>query len=224
MLGVVLNKGQNETIRVLCLGAHSDDIEIGCGGTILRLLAEYSNLDITWIVFGAREIRASEAYSSAEKFLQNVKQKKIIVKDFQDGFFPYIGGEIKYYFENLKYELSPDLIFTHYRGDLHQDHRLINELTWNTFRDHLILEYEIPKYDGGLGSPNLFIHLDESTYRTKIINILNHFKSQRSRRWFTEETFLAIMRLRGIESNAVDKYAEAFYAPKLVLHYERSAK
>lgn len=217
MLGVVLNKGQNEKLRVLFLGAHSDDIEIGCGGTILRLLAEHSNLDITWIVFGTRDIRAREAYSSAETFLKNAGQKSIIVKAYQDGFFPYIGGDIKNYFEILKDELSPDLIFTHYRGDLHQDHRLISELTWNTFREHLILEYEIPKYDGDFGSPNFFIHLDESVYRTKIENILNHFKSQRSRKWFTEETFLAIMRLRGIESKAPDNYAEAFYTHKLVL-------
>ena len=217
MLGVALNKPADTPIRVLCLGAHSDDIEIGCGGTILKLIADYPHLDVTWIVFGAGGVRVTEARSSAGDFLKQVKEKQITVKGFRDGFFPYIGGEIKDYFEQLKGELSPDLIFTHYRDDLHQDHRLINELTWNTFRDHLILEYEIPKYDGDLGSPNVFVHLDENTCKTKIGYLLAHFKSQHSRRWFTEDTFLAIMRLRGMESNAPGKYAEAFYTRKLNL-------
>jgi len=217
MIGVIINKELDETLRVLCLGAHSDDIEIGCGGTILRLTEEYPNLEITWIVFGACDTRADEARSSAEAFLRQAEKKQIIVKGFRDGFFPYIGGEIKDYFEELKREFSPDLIFAHYRDDLHQDHRLINELTWNTFRDHLILEFEIPKYDGDLGSPNLFVHLTEVTCKAKINHILTHFKSQQSRRWFEEDTFWAIMRLRGMESNAPEKFAEAFYNRKLIL-------
>lgn len=217
MLEIVLNKGREEALKVLFLGAHSDDIEIGCGGTIIRLTEKYTNLDITWIVFGACSTRANEAQSSAEAFLGKVKNKLIVVKGFRDGFFPYIGADIKDYFEQLKGELSPDLIFTHYRHDLHQDHRLINELTCNTFRDHLILEYEIPKYDGDFGSPNVFVHLDETVSKTKIDTILDHFETQRDRRWFTAETFLATLRLRGIESNSPGKYAEAFYVRKLVL-------
>jgi LmbE family N-acetylglucosaminyl deacetylase len=157
MLGVTLNKQQDDVLKILCLGAHSDDIEIGCGGTILKLIQDFPNSEFHWIVFGSSESRATEARDSAHVFLKEVKEKQIIVKGYRDGFFPYIGGAIKDYFEQLKGEISPDMIFTHYRDDLHQDHRLLCELTWNTFRDHLILEYEVPKYDGDLGSPNFFV-------------------------------------------------------------------
>lgn len=217
MLTVVMNKERDVALHVLCLGAHSDDIEIGCGGTILRLMAEYPNLEITWIVFGARDARAKEAQTSTEAFLREVEEKRIVVKGFRDGFFPYIGAEIKDYFEELKRELSPDLIFTHCRQDLHQDHRLINELTWNTFRDHLILEYEIPKYDGDLGSPNLYVHLDESTCQRKIARIVSHFQSQRDKHWFKEDTFLAILKLRGIECTSPSGFAEGFYCRKIII-------
>lgn len=216
MLGLVLNKVQSTTLSILCLGAHSDDIEIGCYGTICRLLTEFPNSNITWIVFGAYEARAREANESAESLLKLVEEKKILIRAFQDGYFPYNGAEIKGFFEELKKELSPDLIFTHYRNDLHQDHRLINELTWNTFRDHLILEYEIPKFDGDLGAPNFFVHLDERMCLSKIEHIGKHFKSQESRQWFSGDTFKAIMRLRGIESNAPEKFAEAFYSRKII--------
>jgi len=216
MISVHLQANNNVNLRVLCLGAHSDDIEIGCGGTILRLIEECLDLNIYWVVFGSNQIRTEEAFASANTLLQSVKEKKIIVKGFKDGFFPFIGAEIKEYFEDLKSDFSPDIIFTHYRQDLHQDHRLISELTWNTFRDHLILEYEIPKYDADLGSPNLFFHLKESICQRKIQHILSHFKSQTDRSWFTEETFLALFRLRGVESRSQDKYAEAFYCRKLV--------
>jgi LmbE family N-acetylglucosaminyl deacetylase len=216
MLGVTFNIKPGSAPRILCLGAHSDDIEIGCGGTLLRLIEDYPELEIAWIVLGARGERASEARQSAEAFLDHVKRKKIIIKGFRDGFFPYIGAEIKDYFEQLKQEPAPDLIFTHYRHDLHQDHRLICELTWNTFRDHLILEYEVPKYDGDLGAPNFFVHMDETTCRRKIDHILAHFKTQGSRHWFSEDTFLALMRLRGVESQSPGRYAEAFYARKIV--------
>jgi LmbE family N-acetylglucosaminyl deacetylase len=203
--------------QVLCLGAHSDDIEIGCGGTILRLIETFPDLSFHWVVFGASgEKRKEEAWASATNFLSSVKHKNVLIKKFRDGFFPYIGAEVKDSFEQLKREISPDLILTHYRQDLHQDHRLISELTWNTFRNHLIWEYEIPKYDGDLGSPNVFIHLTESTCRRKIAYLLEHFGTQRSRDWFTEDTFLSILRLRGVESNAPEKYAEAFYCRKLV--------
>jgi LmbE family N-acetylglucosaminyl deacetylase len=216
MLGVNFNIKPGLAPRILCLGAHSDDIEIGCGGTILNWLEIYPSLEITWIVLGAHGERATEARQSAEVFLSQAKDKQILVKGFRDGFFPYTGEEVKEYFEQLKQEISPDVIFTHYRDDLHQDHRLICELTWNTFRNHLILEYEIPKYDGDLGSPNFFVHLDEATCQRKIKYILANFKTQTNRDWFTEETFKAILRLRGIESKAPNGYAEAFYGRKIV--------
>ena len=215
MLKLVLDHPVSRPLNILLLGAHSDDIEIGCGGTVLKLINKYPDLQITWIVFGAREKRALEASASAESFLSEVKDKKVIIKDFKDGYFPYIGDEIKDYFEKLKKEQSPDLIFTHYRHDLHQDHRLICELTWNTYRNHCILEYEIPKYDGDLGSPNIFFHLDESTCQKKVQLLMEYFKTQSDRHWFTEETFYSLLRLRGIESKSPDKFAEAFYGRKI---------
>lgn len=216
MLGIDLETKPGAALRVLCLGAHSDDIEIGCGATILRLIETHPALEVVWVVLGACDDRAAEARESAEAMLRQVKKKRIVVAGFRDGFFPYIGGEVKDYFERLKREVTPDLIFTHYRNDLHQDHRLICELTWNTFRDHLILEYEIPKYDGDLGTPNFFVHLDETTSRKKVEHILAHFETQGNRHWFSEDTFLGLMRLRGVESRAPERYAEAFYARKIV--------
>lgn len=203
--------------RVLAVGSHADDIEIGCGGTILRLAETHANLHVRWVVLSADGDRAREARRSAEAFLQGVESSEVIVADFQDGFFPYVGGDIKEFFEGLKEDVSPDLIFTHQRLDLHQDHRLVSELTWNTFRDHLILEYEIPKYDGDFGTPNLFVHLNESITRLKMDIILAHFSSQRDRRWFTDDLFLSFLRLRGMESNSPSRYAEAFYCRKIVL-------
>lgn len=203
-------------LRALCLGSHSDDIEIGCGGTILRLIQEIDGLEFYWVVFSADEERNKEAYESANIFLEDAKIKKIEIKDFREDYFPFIGISIKEYFEILKNTFSPDLIFTHYHDDAHQDHRLISELTWNTFRDHLILEYEIPKYDGDLGKPNFFVHLNESICKEKIRYVFNIFKTQREKQWFTEETFWSILRFRGIESNATSKYAEAFYCRKIV--------
>ncbi|MBW4533022.1 MAG: PIG-L family deacetylase [Pleurocapsa minor HA4230-MV1] len=206
----------NSLQQVLCLGAHSDDIEIGCGGTILNLIEMYPMVNITWVVFGATGEREIEALKSAENFLSFVTKKKIIVKGFKDGFFPYIGAEIKDYFEELKKEVNPDLILTHYRKDLHQDHRIISELTWNTFRNHSIWEYEIPKYDGDLGSPNLFVHLSKSICQQKIKHLMTYFQTQSNKQWFTEETFSAILRIRGIEANATEQYAEAFYCHKIL--------
>lgn len=215
MLGWNLNVERSSGLRILCLGAHSDDIEIGCGGAILKLIETYPNLSFYWIVFGSNQQRADEAITSANVFLDPVKEKQIVVKGFKDSFFPYIGAEIKTYFEQLK-EFSPDLIFTHYRHDRHQDHRLISDLTWNTFRDHLILEYEIPKYDGDLGSPNVFVHLDERLCQKKVRSLLDHFGTQRDKHWFTEETFFSLLRMRGIESKAPSGYAEAYYGRKIV--------
>lgn len=207
----------DQTLKILCIGAHSDDIEIGCGGTILKLIEKYGNTIFYWVVLSSNEKRKLEAEESANAFLAGAKEKTIVIKEFRDGYFPYIGGEIKQYFEELKGKVDPDLIFTHYRSDLHQDHRLVSELTWNTFRNHQIFEYEIPKYDGDLGSPNLFVPIDNDACKKKTAYIQNIFKTQAENKWFTEDTFLSIMRLRGIESNAPTKYAEAFYSRKAVL-------
>jgi LmbE family N-acetylglucosaminyl deacetylase len=216
MLDFFLNIKPNTALNVLCLGAHGDDIEIGCGGTLLKLISKYPQINIHWIVFSASPERKIETEASANQFLAPVENKHILIKNFRDGFFPYYGKEIKEYFEEIKSAYSPSLVFTHYRKDLHQDHRLICELTWNTFRDHLIMEYEIPKYDGDFGSPNLFVHLDEQICGQKIADILRFYKTQENKHWFSDETFLSIMRLRGIESRSPSNYAEAFYCRKLI--------
>jgi LmbE family N-acetylglucosaminyl deacetylase len=217
VLKLSLVLGERSSLKVLALGAHPDDIEIGCGGTVLQLVEAYANCDVCWVVLSADGERAAEARRSGGAFLEAAHNPRVIVEDFRDGFFPYGGREIKEFFERLKGEVSPDLILTHHGLDFHQDHRLVSELTWNTFRDHLILEYEIPKYDGDFGSPNLFVHLGESTVRLKIEKILAHFASQAERRWFTEDVFRSILRLRGMESNSPTLYAEGFYCRKLVL-------
>jgi LmbE family N-acetylglucosaminyl deacetylase len=205
------------SLSVLCIGAHSDDIEIGCGGAILRLVAQGWALNVRWIVFCSNETRGEEARASARDFLSGAQKAEISIERFRDGFLPYSGPPVKEYFEKLKKEPAPDLIFTHHRSDLHQDHRLVCELTWNTFRDHLILEYEIPKFDGDLGVPNCFIHLDQATARRKAELLMKHFGTQRSKHWFTEDTFLGLMRLRGVESRSVAGFAEGFHCRKVVL-------
>jgi LmbE family N-acetylglucosaminyl deacetylase len=205
---------KERTLKILCLGAHSDDIEIGCGGTMLRILSENDNVEVHWIVFGSNEKRDDEAIASANAFLAKANKKEIMVENFKNGFFPYIGSEIKNYFEKLKKIVSPDIVFTHYRHDLHQDHRLVSDLTWNTFRDNFILEYEIVKYDGDLGVPNFFIHLNKKVCNEKIQCLMKFFKTQTGKDWFTEDTFLSMMRIRGIESKAPEKYAEGFYCRK----------
>jgi LmbE family N-acetylglucosaminyl deacetylase len=207
----------DQTYRLLCLGAHSDDIEIGCGGTVLTLLDRYSNVDVRWVVFSGGEERAREARTSAAAFLEKARSKEVIVKSYRDGFFPFVGGQIKEDFETLKKEFQPDLVLTHFRDDRHQDHRLISDLAWNTFRNHLILEYEIPKYDGDMGQPNFFVPLEETVCSRKIGIILESFRSQGHRQWFDEQTFQAILRLRGMEANSPTKFAEAFYSRKAVL-------
>ena len=219
MLSLNLPQIGTAPLKILCLGSHSDDIEIGCGGTILRLLSDRSNLEVVWVVFGATEEREREARKSAELFLEEAARKEVMVNDFRDGYFPADAAKIKDIFEGLK-RVSPDLIFTHHRKDAHQDHRLIAELTWNTFRNHLILEYEIPKYDGDLGRPNLFVPLEPEIYQRKVRHLIDTFETQRVKRWFDQETFLALMRLRGMECNASSGYAEAFYASKLMLSAE----
>jgi LmbE family N-acetylglucosaminyl deacetylase len=203
--------------RILCLGAHSDDIEIGCGGTILRLLKDDPNREIHWQVFSSNPVRKREAQRAARLFLKSAHAATVVVRGFRDGYFPSLHAQIKNEFEKLKKEFRPDLILTHYRHDLHQDHRIVCELTWNTFRDHFILEYEIPKYDGDLGAPSFFVQLDRATCERKAKYIYDAFASQRRKQWFTTDAFLSLHRLRGIESNAQTKYAEAFHCRKLVV-------
>jgi LmbE family N-acetylglucosaminyl deacetylase len=209
-------RSPGQIIKLLCLGAHSDDIEIGCGGTILRWLEEYPSAEVYWVVLGASDERRAEALLSANRFLAKARHKEVVIKEFRDGYFPYMGAEIKDFFEELKRNYQPDVILTHYRDDLHQDHRLVSQLTWNTFRNHLILEYEIVKYDGDLGVPNFFVNLTTHIVEEKIKTILDCFQSQKTKSWFTNDAFSSIMRLRGIESNASEKYAEAFYNRKMV--------
>lgn len=202
---------------VLCLGAHCDDVEIGCGGAVLRLIEDHPDLAVHWVVFSGTPLRREEARRAAEQALAGTRQRQITLHEFSDGFFPYVGADIKRSFEQLKQDVQPDLIFTHYRGDLHQDHRLINELTWNTFRNHLILEYEIPKYDGDLGTPGVFVPLPPRLCDRKIDIILDCYESQRAKHWFRRDLFMAILRLRGMEANAPSGLAEAFYCRKGIL-------
>jgi LmbE family N-acetylglucosaminyl deacetylase len=217
MIQLSLDAAAKRSLQILCLGSHSDDIEIGCGGTILRLAEQYPDSTFHWVVFSAAGIRADEAQSAATSFTRSAHLVGPILKTFQDGFLPFVGSEVKTVFEELKKQVSPDVIFTHNRHDAHQDHRLVSELTWNTFRNHLILEYEIPKYDGDLGQPSFFVPLETETYRSKVQFIMEAFQSQHSKGWFEPETFLSLMRLRGMECNAPSGHAEAFYCRKMVL-------
>jgi LmbE family N-acetylglucosaminyl deacetylase len=211
-----LTKRDAGPIDILCLGAHSDDIEIGCGGTLLQLKKTYEDLRFHWVVFCASGERGGEAAKAAEQFTAG-SEKKVVLKEFRDGFLPYTGAAVKDFFEELKSRIYPDLIFTHWQGDAHQDHRSISELTGNTFRNHLILEYEIPKYDGDLGRPNVFVPLDAPFHEQKVTHLYEAFESQRSKPWFDRSTFLGLMRIRGMECNSLSGYAEAFYARKLVM-------
>lgn len=201
--------------RVLCLGAHADDIEIGCGGTILRLCAEHRDLEVRWVVFSSNAVRAAEAHASAVAFLEGVKST-VTVHSFRDGYLPWAGAALKDEFEALKREFTPDLIFTHQRHDLHQDHRLVSDLTWNTWRNHFILEYEIAKFDGDFGSPSFFSPLPAATLERKISLVVRHFASQAGKQWFTPDVFRAVARIRGMECAAPESLAEAFYCRKAV--------
>lgn len=207
----------NNILRVLCLGAHCDDIEIGCGGTILKMIENGQSIDVRWVVFCSNDLRAKEATNGANAFLNGAKKSSITVRNGRDGFLPYTAAEVKDYFEELKKEPEPDIIFTHYRDDRHQDHRLISDLTWNTWRSHFILEYEIPKYDGDLGTPNAFVQLSKSLSTRKADTIIEHYGSQRNKHWFSRDTFLALARLRGMECTSKEGFAEAFYCRKMLL-------
>jgi len=202
-------------LNILCLGAHCDDIEIGAGGTLLKLFDSYKVNSVKWVVFASNDIRKREATVSAGRFLEKVSTTDIIIQSYRDGFLPFMAAEVKDFFEVIKKEFQPDIIFTHYRDDRHQDHRLVSDLTWNTWRNHLILEYEIPKYDGDLGKPNFFVPLDEIYINQRNAIIIEAFESQRNKHWFDDATFKALPRLRGMESATI--YAEAFYARKILM-------
>jgi len=217
MLKLGFQKRSRQPYRILCLGAHSDDIEIGCGGTILELLRTRRDLEFHWVVFSSGKDREREARRSASLFLKGAAKQDIVVLDFRNSFFPSESAKIKEYFEALKIAASPDLILTHARNDLHQDHLVINQLTWNTWRDHFILEYEIPKYDGDLGRPNFFVPFDRKIAGLKIKHLMSCFKTQSNKHWFTEDTFQGLMRIRGLEANSSGNFAEAYYARKVVL-------
>jgi LmbE family N-acetylglucosaminyl deacetylase len=206
-----------EHLSVLCLGAHSDDIEIGAGATLLSLIERGVQLDVHWCVLSGTGEREREARASAADFLRGATKARIEISSFRDGFFPEHGEAIKSWFETLKSRANPDVIFTHYRDDAHQDHRQVCRLTWNTFRDHCIVEYEVPKWDGDAGQPNVYVPVSAATLTRKIELLNAHFGSQRSKQWFDAETFLGLARLRGMECRAPERYAEAFFARKLTL-------
>jgi len=217
LIQLSLPSNNSSPLNILCLGAHSDDIEIGCGGTVLRLAEQYPGCVFYWVVFSAIEVRDAEARRAATLFVSANNLKGPLLKAFPDGFMPFVGADVKLVFEELKKEVSPELIFTHNRMDAHQDHRLISELTWNTFRNHLILEYEIPKYDGDMGQPNVFVPLELELAQKKVAYIMDTFHSQHGKPWFQADTFRSLLRLRGMECNAPSGNAEAFYCRKLVL-------
>lgn len=208
---------RSRPLSVLCLGAHSDDIEIGAGGTVLSWIAAGADLELRWCVLSATGARETEARSSARSFMAGARSAEIETQAFRDGYFPAERIAIKNWFEDLKRRCEPDVILTHHRDDAHQDHRLVAEVTTNTFRDHLVLAYEIPKWDGDLGRPNTFVPLTTSVLDRKIALLLEHFATQRSKDWFDAETFRGLARLRGMECRAPERYAEAFHVTKMVV-------
>lgn len=206
-----------DRLSVLCLGAHADDVEIGAGATIMAWIEQGLELHVLWCVLSGANERKDEAQRSAGDFLAGAASARVEVMQFKDGLFPSQGEEIKAWFETLKQRTQPDLILTHARDDAHQDHREVCRHTWNTFRDHFILEYEIPKWDGDLGRPNLYLPVAASLLERKIALLTTHFGTQRSKHWFDEETFRGLARLRGMECRAPERYAEAFFARKVLL-------
>lgn len=207
----------DKDVTVLCLGAHSDDIEIGCGATIMSWIARGVRINVHWCVMSATGARAEEATASAEAYLQGAQSYKIDLGDMRDGYFPYEGIRLKDRFENLKRQINPDVVFTHRRDDAHQDHREVSKLTWNSFRDHVILEYEIPKWDGDLGQPHMYQPISKDIMERKVELLLKHFGTQRSKDWFDSDTFFGLARLRGMECRAPEMLAEAFFVKKLTL-------
>ena len=217
MLELILPSAHRRATRILCLGAHCDDIEIGCGGTLLKLLARGGRWDVTWAVFSSSRPRERELRSSARRFLQRAAHTRVLTYEFRDSYFPAEYAAVKNTFESLKDLPEPDIVFTHHRADLHQDHRLVGELTWNAFRRHLILEYEIPKYEGGLTTPNAYVQLTKTQAAAKTRVLLACYASQRTKPWFNAETFDALMRLRGVEAGPGAGWAEGFHVRKLNL-------
>ncbi len=212
-LSLILPKGR--PFRILCVGAHPDDIEIGCGGTVRRLIGEQRALEVTWAVFSGDQPRRREADYSARAFLEGCRARRIRLFRFRESFFPSQWARLKHSFESLRADHEFDIVFTHHRDDRHQDHWVLSDLAWNTFRDHLILEYEVPKSDGDFGQPNLFVSLSREQAHDKVRLLLKHFRSQASKHWFDSETFLGLMRLRGME--CASRYAEAFYCRKCTI-------
>lgn len=204
--------------RLLCFGAHADDIEIGLGGTLLTLVEQVPGLEVCWVVFSAPGPRAGEAHRSADDFLAGVKNKRVEIGSFRESYFPNEWAAIKDWVEQIKAGFDPDVVFTHYRDDRHQDHRVLSDLAWNTFRNHLVLEYEILKYDGDLGHPSVFVPLSERICDRKVESLLKHFQTQLSKHWFSRDTFEAMHRIRGIECASPTGRAEAFYCRKLVFN------
>lgn len=217
MLPLSLTRKTDSPLKVLCLGAHCDDIEIGCGGTLLTLLRSNPNVTVYWQVFSSTPPRKDEAIKGARRFCEDAKSLEISVLDFDDGYLPYDARAVKQAFEETKRAFSPDVVFTHYRHDLHQDHRKVSELTWNTFRNHLILEYEIPKWDGDLGTPNTFVPIEKAIAEEKIAVLQAVYNSQKDKGWFTDDLFHSMLRIRGMESNSPSKLAEAFYTRKALI-------
>lgn len=217
MQSLKLTGGVEPLERLLVIGAHSDDVEIGCGGTILTLTRAIPGIAVDWVVLAAAAERESEARASAAAFLAHAGSSRIEVHAFRDGFLPYVGAEVKDLFEELKSRVDPQLVLTHTRDDLHQDHRLVCELTWNTFRSHLVLEYEVPKVDGEVIRPNVFVPLEADVAEEKLELLHRHFPSQSGKHWFDEDVFRGLMRLRGMEANAPERLAEAFVARKVQL-------
>jgi LmbE family N-acetylglucosaminyl deacetylase len=213
----LLSAGKAKPLHILCIGAHCDDIDIGCGGTLLKLLSRTRRAEVTWVALSTKGERGRELKASARRFLRNAAHTRMVMHEFRDAFFPAQYAAIKEVFVSLQRLPEPDIIFTHHRADLHQDHRLVSELTWNAFRDHLILEYEIPKYDGGLTTPNAYVRLEKAHVEHKIRALLACYATQLSKPWFTADTFRGLMRLRGIESGFGSGWAEGFHVNKLCI-------
>jgi LmbE family N-acetylglucosaminyl deacetylase len=217
MFAAGLGVAPGKPLSILCLGAHSDDVEIGCGGSLLRLLSEHPGSTVHWEVFSATAEREREAIASGDAFLADAAAGTVVVNGFTENRFPEEWGTVKDHIATLPRIIDPDIVFTHRRDDAHQDHRTIGELTWQTFRDHLVVEYEIPKFEGDLGQPNLFVPLTAATAERKIELICEHFASQRNKTWFRPEVFRGLMHLRGAECNSEEGPAEAFHARKMVV-------
>lgn len=216
MLRLIPEIRSRRPLRLLCIGAHSDDLEIGCGGTVLTWLANMPAIEVTWVILSAGGARASEARGSARALLRRAVAQEVVIADFRDGFLPAQYADVKSFFEDLKKKVDPDVVLTHWLQDRHQDHRFAAELTWNTWRNHLVLEYEIAKYEGDLGQPNAYMPIPASLARRKVGHLGRYFSSQRSKDWFVADNFLALMRIRGMECRAASGFAEAFHARKLV--------